>query len=259
MSQPEAPPKNPATTTDPLPWAAPPSRLALKPKTFSVAPPEVDILDRRSGPAFEAYKWGTALALAVVGLIIYELLGRADLGRSTTLLMTGLDRAIPLVPWTAWFYEPFYVSIFLIGVIGFRSRFAYDRTLVCVCFNIVVAALGHAFVRAEYPRPLLPIPPADASTAFLAFVYRIDPAGNVFPSLHVAHTFMISFLISLDRPKLGRLLVGMSIVLAISTLTTKQHFIADVAAGLAMAFTARAWARRELARAMVSAPSARQR
>jgi hypothetical protein len=217
------------------------------------APPQaVDLLDRRSDLAFQAYKWGTALALAVVGLIIYELLGRTDLGRSTTLLMTPLDRAIPLVPWTAWFYEPFYVSIFLIGVVGFRSRFVYDRTLICVCFNIVVAALGHAFVRAEYPRPILAVPAPDLSTAFLAFVYRIDPAGNVFPSLHVAHTFMISFLISLDRPRLGRLLVCMSAVLAVSTLTTKQHFIADVAAGLAMALTARAWARRQVSGAAMA-------
>ena len=215
---------------------------------YPAAPQAVDALDRRTDAAFVAYKWGTALALAVVGLLIYEVLGRTDLARSPTLLMTRLDRAIPLLPWTAWFYEPFYVAIFFIGVVGFRSRYVYDRTLVCVVFNIVVAGLGHAFVRAEYPRPVLPVPPPDLSTAFLAFVYRIDPAGNVFPSLHVAHTFMISFLISLDRPRLGRILVWMSVALAISTLTTKQHFIADVAAGLAMAFIARVWAQRQVAR-----------
>jgi hypothetical protein len=169
------------------------------------------------------------------------------------MLMTPIDRAIPLVPWTAWFYEPFYVSIFLIAVVGFRSRFVYNRTLVCVAFNIVVAALGHAFVRAEYPRPALPVPAPDVSTAFLAFVYRIDPAGNVFPSLHVAHTFMISFLVSLDRPRLGRVMTWMSVVLAISTLTTKQHFIADVGAGLAMAFLGRAWAGGQVARRYLAA------
>lgn len=223
-----------------------------------VEPQEVDLLDRRTDAAFVAYKWGTAVAIAVVGLIIYELLGRADLGRSTTMLMTPIDRAIPLVPWTAWFYEPFYVSIFFIAVVGFRSRFLYDRTLVCVCCNIVLAGLGHAFIRAEYPRPTLPLPAPDLSTAFLAFVYKIDPPGNVFPSLHVAHTWVISLLIHLDRPRLGRVLIAMSAVLALSTLTTKQHFIADVIAGLAMAVLARAWARRELARLTASALPARR-
>jgi hypothetical protein len=223
---------------------------------------EIDVLDRRSGAAFQGYKWGAALFLAVVGLIIYEALGRTDLGRSTTLLMTPLDRLIPLLPWTAWFYEPFYAAIFIIGVLSFRSRFLYNRTLICVVANIVLAALGHAFVRAEYPRPVLPVPAPDLSIAFLAFVYRIDPPGNVFPSLHVAHTFLIAFLLSMDRPRLGRLLLWMSIVLAASTLTTKQHFIADVAIGLAMALTWRYWARRELARATARAsaqPRARTR
>jgi len=248
MSRPETRhPKNPATTTDPLPWAS--SAVRVAPEMQKFVPHEVDVLDRRSGAAFQLYKWGAAVALAVIGLIIYEVLGRTDLGRSTTMLMTPLDRVIPLQPWTAWFYEPFYAAIFLIGVLSFRSRFLYNRTLVCVAANIVLAALGHAFVRAEYPRPLLPVPAPDLSTAFLAFVYRIDPPGNVFPSLHVAHTFTIALLLLMDRPRLGRLLLGMSIVLAASTLTTKQHFIADVAIGLAMALTWRWWARRELARA----------
>jgi hypothetical protein len=252
MSRPEPPqPKNPATTIDPLLWATPPVRAVHK--VPSVVSHEVDVLDRRSGASFQGYKWGAALALAVVGLFIYEVIGRTELGRSTTLLMTPLDQVIPLVPWTAWFYEPFYAAIFIIGVIGFRSRFLYNRTLICVCGNIVLAALGHWLVRAEYPRPVLPVPAPDLSTAFLAFVYKIDPPGNVFPSLHVAHTFLIAFLLMMDRPRLGRVLLWMSIVLAASTLTTKQHFIADVAIGLAMALVARAWAKREVLRATISA------
>jgi membrane-associated phospholipid phosphatase len=221
-------------------------------------PIEVDVLDRRTGARFQAYKWGSALVIAAIGLAIYEFLGRTELHRSTSLLATPLDGAIPLLPWTAWFYEPFYVAIFIVGVIGFRSRFLYQRTLACVCGNIVVAALGHGLVRAEYPRPLLPSPAPDVSTAFLAWVYRIDPAGNVFPSLHVAHTFVIALLISLDRPRLGRVLVAMAVLLAVSTLTTKQHFVADVLAGLAMAFAARAWTNRELARAQAGTPVAQR-
>jgi len=251
MSQTEPRPKNRATTTDPLVLAD--SLVGPAQKMSLVVPHEVNVLDRRTGAAFQGYKWGTALALAIIGLAIYEVLGRTDLGRSTSLLMTPLDRVIPLAPWTAWFYEPFYAAIFIIGVVTFRSRFLYNRTLVCVAANIVLAALGHAFVRAEYPRPILPVPAPDLSTAFLAFVYRIDPPGNVFPSLHVAHTFLIAFMLMMDRPRVGRLLLWMSIILAASTLTTKQHFIADVAAGLAMALTWRFWGRRELARATASA------
>jgi membrane-associated phospholipid phosphatase len=212
--------------------------------------PPVDILDRRSGPAFMAYKWGVALIVGVLGFILYQVEGRADLGRSTTMLDTALDRALPFWTWTSWLYEPFYVAIFIIGVIGFQSRFLYNRAIIGICANVVVAALGHFFIRAEYPRPVLPVPYPDLSTWFLARVHEIDPPGNVFPSLHVAHSFLISFIAFLDRPRLGRVMLAMSIVLAISTLTTKQHFIADVVAGLVMAFIGRAWVLSQVARAI---------
>jgi membrane-associated phospholipid phosphatase len=110
----------------------------------------------------------------------------------------------------------------------------------------VVAALGHYFVRAEYPRPVLVPPYADASSSFLAWVHSVDPPGNVFPSLHVAHTSVLAFLLHKDRPRLGAVTIGLAAVLAVSTLTTKQHFLSDVLAGFAMAFAGRAWALRGL-------------
>jgi membrane-associated phospholipid phosphatase len=87
-------------------------------------------------------------------------------------------------------------------------------------------------------------PYAGVSAAFLAAVQRIDPPGNVFPSLHVAHTTLLATLLLRDRPVLGRIAVLMATLLALSTLTTKQHFLADVVAGYALAFAGRALALR---------------
>jgi membrane-associated phospholipid phosphatase len=248
MSQPPSPlPKNPATTTDRL-LLATSVEAARRQERFVEAPAQADRLDRRDGASFLVYKLVLGLVTGFLGFLIYQGLGRADLHRSTALLDTAFDRAIPLLTWTTWFYQPLYVGIFVVGLIGFRSKFLYDRAIIGIWANVVVGALGHYFIRAEYPRPVLPIPYPDISTWFLAQVHRIDPPGNVFPSLHVAHTFMITFLLSLDRPRLGRVALVMSILLALSTMTTKQHFVADVVAGLAMAFMARAWANREVAR-----------
>jgi membrane-associated phospholipid phosphatase len=219
-----------------------PVSLAVMPND-EPEPPEIDPLDRRTAVRFGVYKWAVGVIAGVVGLAIYQVIGRTDLHRSTTLLDTAVDRAIPLLPVTTWFYEPLYVGIFVIGVIGFQSRWLFHRALICVAGNAVVGAIGHSLVRAQYPRPILAQPYVDLSVAFLAFVYRIDPPGNVFPSLHVAHAFVLALLLRLDRPRLGALALLMALVLAASTLTTKQHFLADVIAGLIMALTGWAWVR----------------
>src|SRR5207302_797974 len=145
---------------------------------------------------------------------IYNVVGRLPLERSATLLDTRFDHAIPFWTWTSWLYEPLYVAIFAIVTTGFRSRTLFHRALACVAGNQVVATTCHYFIRATYPRPVLTPPYPDVSTAFMAFVQRIDPAANVFPSLHVAQTFVISFLLVRDQPGLGRLALVLCAVLA---------------------------------------------
>ena len=129
-----------------------------------------------------------------------------------------------------------------IAIGGFRHRRLFDRTAKAVVLVMALGALGHLFVGAEYPRPILFPPYPDLSYAFMAWVQHVDPPGNVFPSLHVAHTTMLSLLLLRDRPRLGRLALLMATMLALSTLTTKQHFIADVLGGYALAALGRAFA-----------------
>ncbi|HVR03399.1 MAG TPA: hypothetical protein VMT47_14775, partial [Polyangia bacterium] len=49
-------------------------------------------------------------------------------------------------------------------------------------------------------------------------------------------------LLQRDRPVLGRVALVMATMLALSTLTTKQHFVADVVSGYALAFLGAGWA-----------------
>jgi len=195
------------------------------------------------GPLASAtYRWSVGLALALLQSAVYFGIGHAHLTRSTELLRTRLDDAIPFWPWTAWCYLPFYAGTFLIAIGGFRHKRLFNRTALAVVGVMCLGALGHLFVGAEYPRPVLFPPYPDVSYAFMAWVQHIDPPGNVFPSLHVAHTSMLAFLLLRDRPRLGLVALAMATLLALSTLTTKQHFIADVIGGYTLAFLGRAFA-----------------
>jgi membrane-associated phospholipid phosphatase len=196
--------------------------------------------------ASSRYKWTLGLSAAAVQSLFYFGIGHLELHRSTELLRTRLDDAIPFWTWTSWFYLPVYAAIFIIAITGFRSRELFDRALKAVGLVMIVGALGHIFIRAEYPRPVLHPPYGDISTAFMALVQQIDRPGNVFPSLHVAQTSTLAFLLYRDRPRLGAFTIVLGALLALSTLTTKQHFIADMVSGYALAFAARAYAVRGL-------------
>jgi membrane-associated phospholipid phosphatase len=190
--------------------------------------------------ATPAYKWLIGLGMAIVQTTVYFGVGHAHIARSTELLRTRFDDAIPFLPWTSWCYLPFYAAIFIIAVIGIRRRALFNRAVLAVLVVMVVGATCHLLIGAEYPRPVLVPPYPDISSAFMAAVQRLDPPGNVFPSLHVAHTTMLALILIKDRPRLGAVALVMATLLALSTLTTKQHFIADVAAGYLLAFTGRA-------------------
>lgn len=191
--------------------------------------------DRR----FVAYKWTWGLVAAAAQSLIYFLIGHAQFARSTSLLRTRLDDAIPFIPATAWFYLPIYAGIFIIAIIAFRTKVHFDRALGGVAFIMLAGVAGHLLVRATYPRPILSPPYPNLSYAFAAWVQKIDPPGNVFPSLHVAHTSSLALMLHHENPRVGRPVMVLAALLAVSTLTTKQHFIADVLAGFALAALSR--------------------
>jgi membrane-associated phospholipid phosphatase len=203
--------------------------------------------------ASAAYRWTIGLALASVQSLIYFGIGHAHFERSTELLRTRLDDLIPFLPWTVWCYLPFYAAIFVMAIGGFRHRALFNRAALGVVVVMVLGATGHLLIAAEYPRPVLHPPYADASLAFVAAIHVIDAPGNVFPSLHVAQTSLLAMLLVRDRPVLGRVALVMAAMLALSTMTIKQHFVADVISGYVLAFIGRAVALRglppELARA----------
>jgi membrane-associated phospholipid phosphatase len=199
-----------------------------------------------SALASRAYKWLVGLGVAALQSLVYFGIGRTHLTRSTELLRTRVDDAIPFLPWTSWCYLPFYAGVFIISIVGFRRRALFNRAVLSVLIVMTIGATGHLFVGAEYPRPVLMPPYAGVSEAFMAWVQHIDPPGNVFPSLHVAHTTMLSLILIKDRPRLGAVALVMATMLAISTLTTKQHFVADVVSGYLLAFLGRAIALRTM-------------
>jgi membrane-associated phospholipid phosphatase len=197
--------------------------------------------DRPTAARDFAYKWAIGIAAAALQSLVYFALGYLERTRSATLLALPLDRWIPFWVWTVWLYLPFYAGIFAMAITGLRRGPLFNRALQGFLITLLIGALGHLIIAAEYPRPPVPLPHRGPSDAFLAWVQAVDPPGNVFPSLHVAHTSGLAFILRHERPRLGAVAIVMALLLALSTLTTKQHFVLDVLSGWVIAFLISRW------------------
>jgi membrane-associated phospholipid phosphatase len=69
----------------------------------------------------------------------------------------------------------------------------------------------------------------------LRFLYEADPPFNCFPSLHVAHSFVSALTCFRLSRRLGITTGICAALVGISTLFTKQHYVLDVLAGVALA------------------------
>jgi membrane-associated phospholipid phosphatase len=72
----------------------------------------------------------------------------------------------------------------------------------------------------------------------LRFLYDADPPYNCFPSIHVAHSSVSALACFRVHRRLGLIAAFCALLVALSTLFTKQHYVADLVAGILLALAA---------------------
>jgi membrane-associated phospholipid phosphatase len=147
------------------------------------------------------------------------------------------DRAVPLQPVWALIYGALYMFMIALPVFVVREEEHIRRTF-WAYLAVWITAYVCFFV---YPT-VAPRPPSVAGDGFavwgLRFLYDADPPYNCFPSLHVAHSFVSALTCYRLHRRLGLAALLCASLVAVSTLFTKQHYIADVIAGILLAFAA---------------------
>ncbi|EOT22255.1 hypothetical protein C805_03575 [Eubacterium sp. 14-2] len=152
-------------------------------------------------------------------------------------LSNGLDDRIPFVPWTVAIYLGCYVFWVVNYIIGCRQdREEAFRFLSADLLTKLVCFLCFLFLPTTNTRPVI-----EGSTIWdelMRFLYQVDAADNLFPSIHCLTSWFCFIAVRRNEkiPKwyrLASLLMALSV--CISTLTTKQHVLIDVAAGIGIA------------------------
>jgi len=161
----------------------------------------------------------------------------------TLLHMSWIDQHAPFWPWSVFIYTSEYFYFAFVYILLKREDninqylYSYFFAQVIACFIFIVYPV-------TYPRELFPIP-TDLPLwvqSFWAWLRNADAPTNCLPSLHVASVFLSAFAFITDKQmKLFWTFFIWSILIALSTLSTKQHYFVDIIGGITLAIFCYRW------------------
>ena len=149
----------------------------------------------------------------------------------------ALDRLVPLAPTWALVYGALYAFLIVLPVFVVQQEELIRRTVWAYLTVWTVAYICFLLYPTVAPRPDT-VTGKGFAVWGLRFLYDADPPYNCFPSLHVAHSFVSALASYRVHRTLGFVAISCAWLVAISTLFTKQHYVADLIAGILLAFAA---------------------
>jgi membrane-associated phospholipid phosphatase len=150
-------------------------------------------------------------------------------------LRSPIDQALPVVPPFAVPYvslQPFIYGSLVIFLL-FRARI-FQSAVLSMIATFLVSYIFFAFLQTYVDRPVLT--GDDVFTRMVRDVYAGDHPFNDFPSLHVSTSTIIAIHWWRFNRKYTWPLVIWAGLIALSTVMIRQHYVADIAGGLALAF-----------------------
>ena len=152
-------------------------------------------------------------------------------------MITSIDRLVPFLPWTISVYWGCFlfwgINYSLCAAQGGKERdrfFCADALAKGICFALFLL-IPTTNIRPEIIGETI-------WDALMKLLYSVDAADNLFPSIHCLVSWLCWIGIR-KRKDISILYRHFSLVMAvavcISTLTTRQHVIADVMGGVVLA------------------------
>ena len=186
-------------------------------------------------PITPSNKWKKFWIGYIIFCICYLGTEAAFAKQAYVLSPSTLDTAIPFLEWTVWIYLSQFVLVF------FAAWKIEDPKILSVTFySIALASIVSFIVFIIFPTRL----PRDLNCESIigrflfSCLYMMDGDSNCFPSLHVSLSSLASYGLYKSAGKFSGLFLFWPILVWISTLTTKQHYVIDVVGGIVVATVA---------------------
>ncbi|OGF29576.1 hypothetical protein A2533_05110 [Candidatus Falkowbacteria bacterium RIFOXYD2_FULL_35_9] len=167
----------------------------------------------------------------------YLLTNNISISEPTLFPLWDIDNLMPFLPWTLIVYSSIFGLIFIMPFL-INSELMLKRTLLTGVSLITVNLAFFIIMPIEYPaRPAI-----DSVLEIGSFwhnvysiLYNTDNAKNCFPSMHVSMVTFFVLIFYKTRPTMFKIFSIYGVFVALSTMTTKQHYFIDVVAGLLLA------------------------
>jgi len=161
----------------------------------------------------------------------------------------ALDHAIPFIPIFILGYILVFGSI-LLALIIIKHPGAWYKMIIGFFISSTLCYLFFLILPVQMTmRPdLAHLSDSGIFALITQFYYIIDLPYNCFPSLHVNYPVLITLTLWHYHPRLRWVFLSMAIIVALSVLLVKQHYIADAVAGTCTAILAFIMATRIYAR-----------
>lgn len=154
-------------------------------------------------------------------------------GRRFNDVSCALDRRVPLRPEWIWVYLLYYPLCF--APLLFPGLLADDGLYLRAAAGFCAQFLAAWVIFYLYPTRMARAPVTGDSPSARAVrgLYAVDRGYNIFPSLHVANTVYVACLATHFLPApLSLFFFTAAALVSASTVLIKQHYLADIPAGI---------------------------
>jgi membrane-associated phospholipid phosphatase len=177
-------------------------------------------------------KWTYFLLGGTATLLLYQFTNRYHLWEPALLPFDAVDRVMPFWTWTIWIYITEYV-IFLCAYFGLRKKENVTRYWYAYMAILLFSISTFILYPVTFPRDDYPVLGNSISDQALLFLRTyMDAPANCLPSLHVSSCYISSLCFWSESRKKALWYLAWSTLVAISTMTTKQHYFVDVWAAI---------------------------
>ena len=184
-------------------------------------------------------KYSVGVAMYLAAIAVYLASNHFHFTPPLELPRNWIDYAVPFMPNTVWIYLSEYLFFSGIYIIC-RETINLNKYFYSFLSLQFVSAFIFCYWPTTYPRNLFPLPhDLNAVTHYVFSTLRqSDTPANCCPSLHVSSVYLSALMLRDESERVRKYFPFFFVwatAITVSTLTTKQHYLFDVVAGLLLA------------------------